>query len=267
MGKKVTKLLAVLFAALSILTAMSFCAAASGSSYIESTSETMYVTAGSLNVRMSYSSDSTVIGTLSYGDKVTVVGRVVTDGVYNGWYQVSFYGGSGFVYSAYLSYSPQGSSSGGSYYTVYVSSSYLALRSAPYYDASNEIGKLYSGASVQAVDKSYGDYWYVYVPSYGSYGYVNKNYLYSGSGSSSGSSSSGSSSKGSSSSSSSYRTVYVSSSYLALRTNPSFDASNEIGKLYSGDTVQIIDTSNGTYWYVYSTRLNSYGYVNASYLY
>ena len=55
--------------------------------------------------------------------------------------------------------------------------------------------------------------------------------------------------------------------YLALRTAPSFDASNEIGKLYSGDTVLVTGSqSSGSYVWVYSPKYNTNGYVNAGFL-
>ena len=61
-------------------------------------------------------------------------------------------------------------------------------------------------------------------------------------------------------------TVSVAKGYLALRTAKAYDSSNEIGELYSGDTVQVQDTSDNTYWYVYSPKLNKSGYVNRNYL-
>ena len=55
--------------------------------------------------------------------------------------------------------------------------------------------------------------------------------------------------------------------YLALRTAPSFDASNEMGKLYSGDTVLVTGSqSSGSYVWVYSPKYNTNGYVNAGFL-
>ena len=54
---------------------------------------------------------------------------------------------------------------------------------------------------------------------------------------------------------------------LALRNAKAYDSSNEIGQLYSGDTVQLIDSSDAQYWYVYSPKLYLYGYVNKDYLY
>ena len=89
----------------------------------------------------------------------------------------------------------------------------------------------------------------MYSPKYGKNGYVNKNYLTGGT--------------------VSYPTytVSVSKGYLALRTAKAYDASNEIGELYTGDTVQVIDSSDNGYWYVYSPKLNKNGYVNRNYLY
>ncbi len=132
-------------------------------------------------------------------------------------------------------------------YTVSVSEGYLALRTAKAYDASNEIGRLYSGYTVEVMDYSDNTYWYVYSPTLGQYGYVNCNYLISAMGSS--------------------WTVQVSEGYLALRTAKAYDASNEIGELYSGDTVWLYDASDATYWYVYSPKYGQYGYVNKDYLY
>lgn len=62
-------------------------------------------------------------------------------------------------------------------------------------------------------------------------------------------------------------TVRVESGYLALRTAMAYDVSNEIGALYTGDTVELVEKSSQDYWYVYSSTLNQYGYVNCNYLY
>ncbi len=55
--------------------------------------------------------------------------------------------------------------------------------------------------------------------------------------------------------------------WLALRTAPSYDYSNEIGQLYNGDSVQICGngSDNGYIW-VYSPRLYRSGWVNASFI-
>ena len=61
--------------------------------------------------------------------------------------------------------------------------------------------------------------------------------------------------------------VTVQEGYLALRNAKAYDSSNEIGRLYTGDTVQVQDSSDSTYWYVYSPKLGKSGYVNSDYLY
>ena len=135
----------------------------------------------------------------------------------------------------------------GQIYTVSVSEGYLALRNAKAYAYENEIGKLYTGQTVQVVDTSDSTYWYVYAPSLGKNGYVNRNYLLSTIGSA--------------------WTVRVDSGYLALRTEKAFDYANEIGELYTGDTVHVQDATDSQYWYVYSPKHNRSGYVNKDYLY
>lgn len=139
----------------------------------------------------------------------------------------------------------------GSTWDVWVDSGYLALRTEKAFDASNEIGKLYSGDTVWVYDAGDPSYWYVYAPQLQKYGYVNKDYLRNGS----------------TGASTDTRTVRVDTGYLALRTAKAFDSSNEIGRLYTGDTVQLLDTRDSSYWYVYAPSLGRYGYVNCDYLY
>ena len=63
-----------------------------------------------------------------------------------------------------------------------------------------------------------------------------------------------------------WKTVNV-DGYLALRNAPSYDGSNEIGRLYTGDTVLVTGSqSTGSYVYVYSPKYDSYGYVNAGFI-
>ncbi|MDY3248909.1 MAG: hypothetical protein SOX32_01020 [Candidatus Choladocola sp.] len=140
-------------------------------------------------------------------------------------------------------------------YIVDVTTGYLALRNAKAYDSRNEIASLCSGTQVTVQDSFDSTYWYVYVPSIRMYGYVNKNYLkpqtyvYQFA------------------SDTITMIVSVDSGYLALRNAKAYDARNEIGSLYSGQTVELIDASDSTYWYVYAPSLDKYGYVNCNYLY
>lgn len=137
-------------------------------------------------------------------------------------------------------------------YYVKVAKGYLALRNAKAFDSSNEIGKMYNGDYVQAI-RTNELYWYVYSPSLGAYGYTNSEYLV----------------LPGSSAASSYSDVYyanVASGYLALRDAKAYDSANEIGKIANGQEVIVIDSSSGTYWYVYVPALKDSGYVNSEYL-
>ena len=207
---------------------------------------TVRVESGYLALRTAKAYDSSnEIGKLWTGDTVQVTDA--SDPQY--WYVYApTLGRYGYVNKDYL----YGSSASSGNYGVRVDSGYLALRTAKAYDSANEIGKLWNGDTVQVIDSSDSTYWYVYAPTLGKYGYVNRNYIYA-----------------MSSPTPSYQTytVRVSSGYLALRTAKAYDAANEIGKLWTGDTVQVIDRSSGQYWYVYAPTLGKYGYVNKDYLY
>jgi len=140
--------------------------------------------------------------------------------------------------------------------TVKVQSGYLALRTARAFDYSNEIGRLYTGDTVYIMDTTYNDYWWVYAPTAGRQGYVNKDYLVN--------------IQGVTPVTDSYATVatvVVETSYLALRNAPAYDYYNEIGKLYTGDIVYILEETYPDYWWVYSPALNKSGYVNKNFLY
>ena len=207
---------------------------------------------GYLALRSSNVYDSSnEIGRLYPGDLVEVLNT--GDPIY--WYvYATKLGQYGYVNKNYLTASSSSSSatetSGSSdssqnSWTVKVDSGYLALRTAKAFDKNNEIGKLYTGDTVEVQDSSDSTYWYVYSAKLGKYGYVNRNYLISPS---------------------SDWTVKVDSGYLALRSAKAFDRSNEIGKLYTGDIVQVQDSSDSTYWYVYAPTLKQSGYVNKDYL-
>lgn len=182
------------------------------------------------------------IGELYTGDTVQV--KESSDSTY-WWVYSPKYDREGYVNKNYLV-------SASNTWTVSVDSGYLALRTAKAFERENEIGELYTGDTVQVKDTSDSTYWWVYSPKHNKEGYVNKNYL-----------------TGNSSSYTSYPKwkVSVAKGYLALRTAKAYDAANEIGELYTGDTVHVIDSSDSTYWYVYSPKYNKNGYVNKGYLY
>lgn len=205
---------------------------------------TVKVQKGYLALRTAMAYDaSNEIGELYTGDKVQVQNS--SDSTY--WYvyapKLNKYG---YVNRNYL----EGGSVAGYPMKVSVSKGYLALRTAKAYDESNEIGELYTGDIVQVQAVSDSTYWYVYAPKYNKFGYVNHEYLIDGC-----------------AVQISTKTVSVQKGYLALRTAKAYDESNEIGELYTGDIVQVQDSSDSTYWYVYSPKLDRYGYVNKDYLY
>ena len=211
---------------------------------------TVMVSEGYLALRNNTAYDaSNEIGKLYTGDTVTFISE---SGNPTYWYVYApTLNKNGYVNKNYLY---QNSSSFSM--TVKVSSGYLALRNAKAYDSANEIGKLYSGDTVQVMDNTTGQYWYVYSPKLNKSGYVNKDYLVGNIPSPTPDTPSGTP-----------MAVKVSSGYLALRNAKAYDSSNEIGKLYTGDTVYVQDASSSTYWYVYSPKLGMYGYVNKDYLY
>lgn len=187
---------------------------------------------------------SNEIGELYTGDMVQVLNS--SDSDY--WYVYSSkLDKSGYVNKEYLINTGKNRSATGSAYTVSVDKGYLALRTEKKYDSSNEIGELYTGDIVEVTDFSDPDYWYIYSPKHDKYGYVNCEYLFEAS--------------------YSEWSVRVSKGYLALRTEKEYDSSNEIGELYTGDTVQVMDATDSDYWYVYSPKHDKYGYVDKDYLY
>lgn len=219
-----------------------------GSSY--NTIWTVRVKSGYLALRSAKAFDSSnEIGQLYTGDTVWLSDS--NDPTY--WYvyspKLNLYG---YTDQNYLYGGNTGSTGTTTYFgetrTVHLNSGYLALRTMKAYDSSNEIGQLYTGDTVQILETSDPQYWYVYSPKYDLNGFVNKDYLSGGT-------------------AYSVKTISVAKGYLALRSAKSYDTSNEIGQLNTGDTVQVIDSGDSAYWYVYSPKLSNYGYVNKDYLY
>lgn len=60
-------------------------------------------------------------------------------------------------------------------------------------------------------------------------------------------------------------TVKVETGYLAVRSEPSYDAKNELERLYTGDTFYVMYDHDSTYAYGY-TESGREGYVNKNYL-
>ena len=154
---------------------------------------TQYVT-NDMNFRSGASSTATLIGSVPAGAQVEVLD------LQNGWNLIRYNGMTGYIHGGNLAdtyvAAPKYNStqsyfdnnwtgtaqsmnaySRGTWKTVYVSSSYLALREAPFYNSSIEIGQLYTGDVVQIEGEASGSYIYVYSPKYGTSGWVNAGFL------------------------------------------------------------------------------------------
>ena len=204
------------------------------------------VTSGYLALRSEKAFDrNNEIGQLNTGDLVEVMDK--KDSTY--WYAYSpKLNKSGYVDKNYLQVVENTIYNSG-LWTVKVEKGYLALRNQAAYNDSNEIGRLNTGDMVQVKDTSDSNYWYVYVPQLDKTGYVDKDYLTGGS-------------------EVTYptMTVQVEKGFLALRSAKAYDKNNEIAQLNTGDTVEIIEKEDSTYWYVYVPKLGKEGYVDKNYL-
>ena len=215
----------------------------------------------SLNVRSGASTSSSVIGSLSNGSKVTIVGES------GSWYKINYGNTTGYVSKDYVQASgeqnsssessSQGTTSGKSGQVVNVHSS-LNVRSGAS-TSSSVIGSLSNGSKVTIVGESGS--WYKI--NYGNTtGYVSKDYIQASgeSNNSSNSSNSGNSSSETASNKSGY-VVNVHSS-LNVRSGAS-TSSSIIGSLSNGSKVTIVGESGSWYKINYG---NTTGYVSKEYV-
>ncbi len=215
----------------------------------------------SLNVRSGASTSSSVIGSLSNGSKVTIVGES------GSWYKINYGNTTGYVSKDYVQASgeqnsssessSQETTSGKSGQVVNVHSS-LNVRSGAS-TSSSVIGSLSNGSKVTIVGESGS--WYKI--NYGNTtGYVSKDYIQASgeSNNSSNSSNSGNSSSETASNKSGY-VVNVHSS-LNVRSGAS-TSSSVIGSLSNGSKVTIVGESGS--WYKISYG-NTTGYVSKEYV-
>ena len=126
---------------------------------------------------------------------------------------------------------------------------YLALRCEPKTAANNEIGRLYNGQNFYVDNWNINGFAYGYTAQ-GVYGYVNNNYLIA------------------------YQqpasvgvtcTVAGVSNYLGLRTTPTRNASDEIGRLYNGQQFTVLEFRADGFAYGIAPN-GQRGYVVSSYL-
>lgn len=158
----------------------------------------------------------------------------------------------GYVDSNYLYGKYTNNDSTDSEYTVQVSD-FLALRSGRS-AKSDMLAQLHQGDKVVRMYSDENDFDYVYVPSLNMYGYVSREYIVK----------EGVKKADTNTYGPAY-TVDVEYGYLALRSEAKFSDENEIGRLLDGEIVYVKEYTEN-YWYVYSPRLDMYGYADSRYL-
>lgn len=156
--KFMKKMISTLAALLVVVSMFAFAAFAA-------TTGTVRVSASSsLNVRSAANTGAPIVGRLSNGTKISILGSS------NGWYQISYNGTTGWVSGQYITVSSAPTQTG----TVNVSaSSYLNVRSAANTSAPI-IGRLSSGAQVSVLSSSNGWYQILYN---GTTGWVSGQYI------------------------------------------------------------------------------------------
>lgn len=158
-------------------------------------------------------------------------------------------------------------------YVVSGTKNYLAVRSEPKTSANNEIGKLYNGDIFSVSNWNANGFAYG-CTSYGVWGFVNNSYLratQSPSGPSgpspygpSGPSPYGPSGPGSTPTGTP-RTVAGVKNYLGLRSTPTRNAADEIGKIYNGQQFNVLEFRRDGFAYGVAPNGQT-GYVVSAYL-
>ncbi len=239
----------------------------SGSSNTTTQSGTIKVS-GALNVRSGAGTGYSVIGSLSNGANVEIVG---TSG---SWYKIKYGSGYGYVSKDYVTVSTSsnggGTSNSGNSTTTTTQSGTIKVSGALNVRSGagtgySVIGSLSNGAKVEIVETSGS--WYKI--KYGSgYGYVSKDYVTVSSSNNSGSNNSGSSNSGSTSNSGSSNTATTQSGTIkvsgALNVRSGAGTNySVIGSLSNGAKVEIVETSGSWYKIKYGS---GYGYVSKDYV-
>ena len=192
--------------------------------------EYIVITADKVNFRSGPSTNYSSIGKFNKGDKVEYLGESEY------WIKVKYSNKIGYVHSDYVENYASTTKK-----AKYVNASSLNVRSGPSTNYS-VIGKLSSGEQIKVISTSNG---WTKIKYNGQIGYVSDKYLSSSAPQSSGK-----------------KTKYVNASSLNFRSGPSTNYS-VIGKLLSGEQVEVISISNGWTKIRYNGQT---GYVSSKYL-
>ncbi|WP_158540650.1 C40 family peptidase [Romboutsia weinsteinii] len=210
-----------------------------------SAAEKATVTADVLNVRSGAGTSHSVIGKLYNGNTVEIISTS------NGWHNVKLSNGkTGWVSAEYISVSGSTTPSTGEKGTVTADALNVRSGAGTGYSIT---GKLYRGNTVEILSSSNG--WYNVKLSNGKTGWVSAQYVTVGGSSNEGNNGSTTPSTG--------EKGTVTADALNVRSGASTSYS-VIGKLYKGNTVEILSSSNG--WHNVKLSNGSTGWVSAQYV-
>lgn len=210
------------------------------------------VTATALNVRSGPSTSYSVIGQLSKGSSVKIVGKT------DGWLKINYKTSHGYVSGSYVSSIYNEAKTEG----YVIGCNFLNVRSGPgtQYDKK---GSLANGTKVEIISTTAGWCKIIYK---GSYAYVSASYVSNSPSENPGNTGGNNSSNGNNTSSSTQpsvkKTGTVTANILNVRKGPS-TSSTILGKLEKNNTVQIVDETQGWYKIIYK---NDYAFVSKDYI-
>lgn len=214
------------------------------------------VTATALNVRSGPSTSYSVIGQLSKGSSVKIVGKT------DGWLKINYKTSYGYVSGSYVSSIYNEAKTEG----YVIGCNFLNVRSGPgtQYDKK---GSLANGTKVQIISTTAGWCKIIYK---GSYAYVSASYVSNSPSENPGNTGGNNSSNGNNTSNNTQgstqpsvkKTGTVTANILNVRKGPS-TSSTILGKLEKNNTVQIVDETQGWYKIIYK---NDYAFVSKDYI-
>jgi uncharacterized protein YgiM (DUF1202 family) len=252
MNDKALKILCTLATGTALATSMQVVAIAdpaqtSNASY--SSTVTGTITADVLNIRSNPNTSSSIMGSLKYNAKVSIIE------ISNGWYKVNYNNTTGWISGQYVKLDNP-STEGQISATGVVTATTLNVRSGA--STSNSIiGSLYENSKVEIISTSNG--WHK-IKYNNTIGFVSAEYISTSS--SNGNNDTNNGNNNSSTDNTIISKGIVNADTLNVRSGAS-TGNSVIGSLYNNSKVEIISTSNGWHKIKYN---NTIGFVSAEYI-
>ena len=252
MNDKALKILCTLATGTALATSMQVVAIAdpaqtSNASYNSTVTGT--ITADVLNIRSNPNTSSSIIGSLKYNAKVSIIE------ISNGWYKVNYNNTTGWISGQYVKLDNP-STEGQISATGVVTATTLNVRSGA--STSNSIiGSLYENSKVEIISTSNG--WHK-IKYNNTIGFVSAEYISTSS--SNGNNDTNNGNNNSSTDNTIISKGIVNADTLNVRSGAS-TGNSVIGSLYNNSKVEIISTSNGWHKIKYN---NTIGFVSAEYI-